>query len=283
MTLQDELKRLKEEQAQVEEQENQEEEQEEQEEVAEDEKEEKPEAEAEKGDEEEEEKPADKEEEKEDLDNSGFAKLRREAAAERKRAELLQKELEDLRSTSSEPKEDSDTKEPEQYAPEVAAVIEEQRFNQAKREFTSLEEKVQQSYKDYNDVAGQYASAMYSSLRVQNPRKSESELAEMTHRTILAKAGEYARAGYENPVEELYHEAKSLGFVAQPEKKEVEEEEDIKPDMAKVGQNRKRSAGTAAGSGNSQGSLTAKAATDLTVAEWARLPKSEKQRILNGG
>lgn len=224
-----------------------------------------------------EEKP--KEQAKEEkLDDGAYMKLRREALAEKRRAEQLAKELEELRKA----------KEPEQVieqptlSPELESVIQEHRMSRAEREFLMLENKVKQQNPEYNAVAAEYTAAMYQALKLQNPRKSDIELGEMTKTAILLKAAEYARAGYENPAEEIYHEARELGFTGKSQQKQIEaQEEKLQPDMRKVAENRKRSTGMTGANGKSEGQMTLNhAATSLTAAEWARLPKAEKQRLL---
>lgn len=216
----------------------------------------------------------------EKLDDAGYARLRREAAAEKRRAELAEKELAELRQ-AKEPI--VEAQEQIQFPPEFQTVIEDHRISRAEREFTMLESKVKQDHPEYGAVAAEYAAALYQSFKVQNPRKSDIELSEMTKKSILMKAGEYARAGYENPVEEMYHEAKELGFTGKSfQKQESPKEEKLQPDMKKVADNRKRSSGMAASNGRSEGLMTIAAAADLTAAEWARLPIADKRRIMYG-
>ena len=214
----------------------------------------------------------------EKLDDSGYARLRREAVAEKRRAEQAEKELAELRKVAEEV--------PEQITlpPQMQAIIERDNFNQAEKEFGIYESKVKQLYPEYGAVASEYAFAMYQSIRVQNPRKSEIELNEMTKKAILLKAGEFARAGYENPVEEMYHEARELGYTGKSfQKQEVKStEEKLEPDMRKVAENRKRSAGMAATGGRQEGLMTLMAAADLTAGEWAKLSKADKKRLMYG-
>jgi len=87
-----------------------------------------------------------------------------------------------------------------------------------------------------------------------------------------------------DPIEEMYHEAKELGYSAPPKAVEQEEKKEIKPDLDKIAANRARNAGTAAAKGTgTSGQLTGSTAATLTAKEWAALPKAEKDRILNGG
>ena len=126
---------------------------------------------------------------------------------------------------------------------------------------------------------------MYQSIRLQNPRKSDIELNEMTKNAIIMQAADLARQGYENPVEELFHTAKELGYTGKSLQKEEapQKEEKLTPDLKKVADNRKRSTGMTANNGRSEGLMTlSHAATQLTAAEWGRLPKAEKARLMYG-
>ncbi len=219
-----------------------------------------------------------KEEKKPEIDDAGYARLRREAAAEKRRAESAEKELAELRKA----------KEPEEVItetplhPEMQTVLDDHRMNRAEREFAMFESKVKQQHPEYGAIATEYANAMAQSFRIQNPRKTDIEINDMTKRAILIKAGEFARAGYENPVEEMYHEAKELGFTGKSLLKQEAKEVELQPDMKKVSENRKRSSGMAATNGRQEGLMTLTSAADLTSAEWARLPKADKQRLLYG-
>jgi len=214
---------------------------------------------------------------KEELDNAGYAKLRREAAAEKKRADNALKELEELRKAKQPVEEVS---EPVALPPEVQTMLQEHRITQAEREFAIFENKVKKENPEYDAVASEYASALYQSFKVQNPRKTEVELNQMTKNAILIKASQYAIAGYENPVEEMFHEAKELGFTG---KSRVEaKEEKLTPDLRKVAENRKRSSGMAAANGEKEGMLTKQAASQLSAYEFAKLPKAEQERLMRG-
>lgn len=277
MSLQDELARMKAElaQGQVKEQEELEEapiEQEEEEEIKEPEKEESV--------EEKKEEPKEEPKEEEKLDNAGYARLRREAAAEKRLREQKERELEEVYAKLNAKQETP--QEEVQLPPQVQSIVERDRINQAAREFDILESQVKHRYPEYSAVASEYAQAMYQSIRLQNPRKSQVELSEMTRNAILMQAGEFARQGFENPVEELFHTAKELGYTGKSFQKEEPKEERLEPDMRKVAENRKRSTGMTANNGRSEGQMTIGVAADLTSAEWARLPKAERQRLMYG-
>jgi hypothetical protein len=111
---------------------------------------------------------------------------------------------------------------------------------------------------------------------------NNNDVAEKTKEQLLMKAAKFMQDGFD-PIEELYHEAKELGFTGKTQQQEApakEKEEEIKPDMKKLAANRVKSTGMAAASGGrSQPSVSAKAAGDLSVAEFSRLTRAEKQAI----
>lgn len=273
----DEIKRMKEELAQAEEKEKSEE-IEETGEVEEEVEEAKPKEEVEK-------EKAEVKEEK--LDDGAYMRLRREAAAEKHRAEQAEKELNELRKAKENTAEEE--QEQIQLTPELQSVIEDHRSDRAEKEFLILEDRVKKLYPEYSAVSSEYAAAMYQSIRIQNPKRSDVELNEMTKKAILMQAGEFARKGYENPVEEMFHTAKELGYTGksfQKEEKKEEKldakEEKLQPDLKKVAENRKRSTGMTANNGRSEGLMTLAVAADLPAHEWAKLPKADKQRLLYG-
>lgn len=245
-----------------------------------------PEPEPEKEAEKEPEKPAEPEktdENKQKEENERFARLRREVADAKKAKEELERRLADLE--RAKPVEQAQVQEPEsvELPPVVQDIIQEHTLTRAERELATFEADVRAQNPDYDAVAGQYTQSVYNGLRVLNPDMSQGQLAELTKRKVLEIAGTLLKNGYSNPVEELYHRAKEMGFRA-PEKKaeEQKEEREVKPDMAKVAANRARSAGMAAASGEERGLMTKEAAAGLTAAEWMKLPIAERQRLMYG-
>lgn len=231
----------------------------------------------------EEEKPAEpvKEEPKEEEkpDNAAFARLRMEAAANKRRAEELEARLK-----AKETPVDDDA--PSETDNILAEVVHAHRVTQAEKEFTMLEQNFRRGNPEYDSVSAQYAQALAASIRLENPRLSPVEIAEKTKQKILTKAANFMNQGYTDPIEAMYLEAKELGF------KEIKEPvlnvdpvatqyaKAMKPDMAKLAANRAKSGGLAAASGKSESILTKQAAADLTVAEWQKLPADEKRRLL---
>lgn len=150
-------------------------------------------------------------------------------------------------------------------------------IEKAQDELKTYEEDVKKTNPDYDDVKQFYANALAFSIKTMNPRITTDALVKAVNNQILLRASQYFNEGYENPVQAMYEEAKSMGY--QP-KKMAEEEK--KPDLERVAKNRERNAGTAAAAGSGgRGEITKRyAATEMTVQDWARLPKSERERIL---
>ena len=218
----------------------------------------------------------------EELDDSGYRKLRRDAAAAKKRAQELEEELARERQAKTQVTQEVETAQSVELPPEIKKMHEDYAYNQAKNEFIGIVNSFKETApQDFADVTAQYENALFNATRLEHPRASIDEIKAMTERKLLFKASQYASQGY-NPAEELYEEARALGFKAIPKKEvEVEAEEEKKPDLNKIAANKARSAGTAAAKGRGTGGqLTALAASELTTQEWAKLPAAEKARIL---
>ena len=234
---------------------------------------------------------APKEEEKkveaseEKLDNSAYARMRREKAAAEKRALELESRLNKLEESFNRAPQPVEAPTPVQEDIRAdtrlsAEIVESHQLQQAEKEFKVLEERFRQDNQNYDAVASEYASALAQSIKLQNPRLTPTEIAERTKRTILVKAADYLTRGFD-PIQELYHDAVDLGFTGKKRAAEVsvEEPKELRPDMKKVAANRERSSGMVAASGHSEGALTPFSAAGMTNAEWKRLPKSEKMKI----
>lgn len=227
---------------------------------------------------EEKEAPEEKEEVNESPDQLAFQRLRRTAAAAEKRAKELEEEVLALKSKPAQVNETSES--PAELTPELQEMVQTHRMSQAEKEFQSLEKKFRGSNPEYDAVASAYGNAIAQSFKIQNPRMGNNEIAEKTKETILKKAANYLNQGFD-PIEEIFHEAKELGFTAKKEVKADTKEEEIKPDMKKVAANRAKSTGMASSSGKSEGILTKQAAADLSTVEWKKLPNAEKRRLLS--
>jgi hypothetical protein len=220
-------------------------------------------------------------------DDLAFQRLRRENAAAKKRAETAEAEAAEAKAAlaaRAKPDADESAAEPPALDREIEEIKHDRRMKNAEREFMDLESKFAASTPDYHDVSKEYAIALAQSIKIQNPRMSNQDVGEETKKALLMKASQWVNKGFD-PIEELYNEAKELGFKGEsfkkkPEAAKEEPEKEIKPDMARLAANRKKSTGMTGSSGESKGQITKQAAADFTVAEWARLPKDEKRRLM---
>lgn len=225
--------------------------------------------------------------EEERPDNGAFARLRREKAAAEKRAQELEIRLQErVEAAKKDPEVEVNTQEVN-LPPEVQQLVLNQRINDAQKGFARLEADFIATTPDYQSVAQEYWQARAQALKIQNPRLSNPEISELTNKQILFEANDKLERGF-NPIEELYHDAKSLGFTGKPRQvaseKEIKEEapkKELRPDLDEVAANRKRSSGMAGASGHSEGGqMTKLAAVGLPIEEWAKLSVEERKRIM---
>lgn len=219
-------------------------------------------------------------------DERGYARLRREAAAAKKKAE--EAEAKRLEAEAKLAERDKEQQTEESAAAPLNPLLEDMarsyQLSKAEREFNILETKFKKKRPDYEAVSAEYAMGLAQAIRIQNPRLTPVEVAEKTKETILIKAGNFLKDGFD-PIEELYHEAKELGFAGksfrkEEAKQETEAKEEPRPDMKKLAANRARSTGMGASNGRSEGQLTQAAALDIPIQEFAKLPIAEKRRLL---
>lgn len=158
-------------------------------------------------------------------------------------------------------------------------------LKQAMGELVDFESKVKSTLPNYEEAKSFLINTMALGIKSLNPRLSNDALAKAVNNRLLIRAGEFLNEGYENPVEGFYEEAMALGYKPGMFKKAdevAEEKAEKKPDLDKVSRNRARNAGTVgAVAGTGQGEVTKRfAATEMTVAEWAKLPVAERQKIM---
>lgn len=217
-------------------------------------------------------------------DDAGYARLRREAAANKKRAEQAEERIAALEKSPAGEETAGEDPARVEMDPEIKEIIIDRRLRSATEEFLDRENTFKKSNPGYSNVAAEYGNAIARSIQIQHPKYTPQKIAEETQRTIITKAANYLKDGFD-PIEELYHEAKDLGFTGESVRRKPEAKEEtsveVKPDMAKVAANRKKSTGMAASSGKSEQSLTKAAASELSVAEWQKLPAEEKRRLMS--
>lgn len=215
--------------------------------------------------------------EPEKLDNAAYARLRREKEA----AERKLRELEEAKAKPVEENADTDQEISEQdYY--LQSIIEEKKLNDARQHLATLESQYREVNPDYDDVITQYAQAVASAYRVNNPRVSQADLARDVERSFIERAAEYYRRGLD-PAEELYQDAVSLGFKKrEPEKEEVKETP-RKPDLDVIAKNKQKSAGMAGASRGAGAVSTPNSVASMPLSEFAKIPASELARIERGG
>jgi len=215
--------------------------------------------------------------EPEELDASGWRKLRREKAAAEKRAQEAESKL-------AAPKEETESN---PLDAEIADVIIERRKQKAEQEFNRLEQDFARTVPGYEDtedavgVATQYKMAIYNSIRTAHPRMSHSDILDQTKETLLKKAGTYLNQGFD-PIEEMYQDAVALGIKPQPRKVQEEVKEEIKkPDLSKVAANKARNAGTAGARGSAgEAKPTLDFVAQGDVKEWLKQTPEQKREYL---
>lgn len=190
------------------------------------------------------------------------------------RARQVEKKAEEVEKIAKEAKEKIDREEKRRAY--------EQTIEASKSEMATYENEFKKDHPDYDDVKKYLINSMAFSLKTLNPRMTNEKLADAVTMQLLMQASQYYNEGYTNPVEPLYDMAKSMGY--QPVKEEVSREESKKPDLSKVAKNRERNAGMAGSAGGAgKGELTKLyAATEMTSAEWAKLPVEERERLMRG-
>lgn len=243
---------------------------------------------------------------KEELDAAGYARLRREKAAEVKRRRELEEELERLRNQGKPKQAEQKKEDPEpdinkdpiewlkwdkRQRDEKFATIEAERakekearessevYEKATQEFQAIERDFARRVSDYEEVSGFVARKVAESIRVLNPSITQAELQAQTQERILLMAASYHNQGL-NPVEELYHTARDVYGYTEPDGEE-EETPRKKSNLKTLAKNKKRSAGMAGSKGRSgTADVTLEVAADMSAAEFAKLPAETKRRLL---
>lgn len=206
-----------------------------------------------------------------ELPDAEFARIRREnAALKRKMAEK-----EELREETEQPAID----------PIMQSIIEEKQMELAARELQDMEAGFRRRVADFDEVANAYNYMVMEAVRVDNPRMSEEQIMRETKKRVLQKAAQYYNDKLD-PVEELYHDGKALlerARKAQSKAESKEEpKEEPKPDLKKVAANKERNSGMMGTRGEGgRPDVTVSAAAAMTPAEWSRLSKAEKARLLS--
>ena len=234
------------------------------------------------------------------LDNSAWAKMRRENAKLKKMTDDMNAKMAELEARISQPAADKpkveavdinadpvkwleqkqtqtqeriEQLEQERQAREQINVV-----NQATAQLIEIENQFTAQQPDYPEVAEFLAKEIKKGIKVLNPHIGARELDQQFQMQVLRMAGQYHAQGL-NPAEELYYLAKDeFGYT--PAQKETPAQP-VKPDLTKVAANRARNAGTAGVTATStSGQLSADAMLNMSMAEFSKLSESEKNRLL---
>lgn len=205
-----------------------------------------------------------------ELTSSEFARIRRENAA-------MKKQLAEREALKAEPVQ---TIEQPVLPPIMEEIAREYQINQAGVEFNQMEAAFRRQVPDYDDVSNAFKQDLFRSVKLQNPRMSDDLVLKETNKQLLLKASQYVNQGLD-PVQEMYEDAKSLGYKARPKEEPKEEKTQIKPDLSKVAENKERNSGMMGAKGaGGQPELTKAGAAAYSPVEWAKLSRDEKNRIL---
>lgn len=241
-------------------------------------------------------------------DAAAFARLRREAAEARREADELKKaqqakENPEKKQVEQEPnkaenyeawlewqlKQTQDQlKEAANTAKEVKETIVERQKREemaqleqaAIQQLTEIESDFKKKAPDYDDAAMHVKSKLIESYSLLYPNANEQQIRAAADKYIFDLGVMAYQQGY-NPAEYLYHMSKGK-FGYAPVVKQVAEEKkkEIKPDLKKIDENRKRSL-TGAVSGG-QGGATAiglDAIGDMTYAQFSRLTPAQREEL----
>lgn len=151
----------------------------------------------------------------------------------------------------------------------------------AQKEIEAFSAEVRKTNPDLDDARDYYGRIVMASTKITNPKMSHQELIDTTNQWLLNRASQLFNEGYENPVEAMYLEAKSLGYKPkEADKVNVKEEKEVEADPKKVATYRARNAGTVgSGGGGEDDTVTPKVASGMTNAEFAKLKPAQKKKM----
>lgn len=241
-------------------------------------------------------------------DNAAFAALRREKAAEKRRADALEEQLKlqpkkveqekapaavvtepdanldpeahlrwELAQTRAQLKEVADWKAQQTYKEQQTSLR-----DNAVKAFQDYESAFSPTVADYKDVMDHGLAAISASIRTLNPMLKGEALNDAIQRQVLRLAGQAEASGHD-PVEYLYHQAKSWGYQPKQEAvQEQKEEEKPKPDLKKIVDHKKKSATSLkAGGKNGNTPLSREAVLDkgFGLQDFAKLSPAQLREL----
>lgn len=144
-------------------------------------------------------------------------------------------------------------------------------------ELGQFDTQMAQKSPEYAEARQFYVNSVGYSIKRLNPNISNEALVRAVEHHLVQKAVGFMKEGWDNPAEALFEQVKAEGWKPQPK-----EQEEKKPDLDRINKNRSRNAGMAGASGSGgSGEVTPQyAATEMTTAQWAKLPTSERMRII---
>lgn len=238
-------------------------------------------------------------------DAAAFARLRREQAAEKRRADALEAQLKLQPKAAEVKKPETANDEPDPNADPEAHLrwelaqtkaqlkdVADWKAQQTQKEqrtalrdnaikaFESYEEGFKPTVTDYEEVMNHGISAITASIRTLNPMLKGEALGDAIKMQILRLAGQAEAAGHD-PAEYLYHQAKSWGYRPKAADKPADEEKK-KPDLKSIVDHKKKSASSLSPGGKGGNApLSREAVLDKSfgLADFARLTPSQLREL----
>lgn len=147
------------------------------------------------------------------------------------------------------------------------------------RELRGYEVEAEQAFPDFGPAANYAKSMIAASIKLLEPNISPEDLAE---RTVYKYAEHAALAlnSKKHPGQAIYEMAHQWGYKKAEDRPQITEvlKQDNKPSIAKIGENKKKSAGMAGG-GNGKAFVNMDAVSSMTNAERMKLTESDWARL----
>lgn len=240
-------------------------------------------------------------------DNAAMARMRREAAAEKRKVADLEKQIEELKKNAAakpeekkadviedpEPDKDDveahlrwenrqlrrDTEGLKKWRSEQQQLIETQQqerqyqetVSKAIQNFSRIEQDFSEKTPDYEDASAFMVQKMAQGVQAIYPMATKDQITQFVNNQILSMADGFAQQSL-NPVEELYHMAKErYGFTGKKEDAPVK-----KASISTIAANKRRSISALSGGGNSKNKIDLKG---MTPAKLERLTLEERAEL----
>lgn len=235
----------------------------------------------------EEQKPEQKEQ---PVDNAAIARMRWEAAEERRKREALEAEIAALKNPAKplpdkeenweahaeariETTEERLKRLEEELAAERAKKEASSNIEQAKQEFDQYEQIFKKDQPEYEDARTFLVQNIARSIKMLNPYATTKDIISGVETALLTRGRDAVLAGV-NPAAAIFQEAKAIGYTKQEQKQEP-----AKPKLEKLATNRPKTAGMAGSGGGSNPLPTVESALKLSNAEFSRLSEADFARL----